>query len=90
MTAIAIGGSLAAGFARDAILQRHREPTGNDVFVEVCPMKKVLSFVGATVGGAIGWWLGAFVGTMTAFLVSIVGTAAGVYAALRIADTYLP
>jgi len=32
-------------------------------------MSKVLTLLGATVGGAIGWWLGAHVGTMTAFIV---------------------
>jgi len=52
-------------------------------------MKKVLNFIGATLGGAIGWWAGAPAGTMTAFLVSIVGTAAGVYAAIWLARNYL-
>jgi len=49
-------------------------------------MAKLLTFIGATVGGAIGWWIGAGVGTMTAFFVSVVGTALGVYAGRRIAD----
>lgn len=40
-------------------------------------------FIGASIGGAFGWWLGAFVGTMTAFFLSVVGTAAGVYLARR-------
>lgn len=53
-------------------------------------MKRILTFVGATVGGALGWWLGAFVGTMTAFLLSILGTGAGVYFGARIARTYVP
>ena len=48
-------------------------------------MSKVLSLLGATLGGAIGWWLGARIGTMTAFIVSIFGTAVGVYAGRRIA-----
>jgi uncharacterized membrane protein YeaQ/YmgE (transglycosylase-associated protein family) len=52
-------------------------------------MKKVLNFVGATVGGAIGWWAGAPFGTMTAFLVSIVGTAIGVYLTIWVARNYL-
>ena len=43
-------------------------------------MSKLLTFLGATVGGAIGWWLGARVGTMTAFMVSTVGTGVGIYA----------
>ena len=48
-------------------------------------MSKTLAVLGATVGGAIGWWLGARVGTMTAFFVSVLGTAAGVYAGRRLA-----
>ncbi len=53
-------------------------------------MKRVLSFVGATVGGAVGWWLGDKVGgTMTAFLLSIVGTGAGVYGAIIISRDWL-
>ena len=53
-------------------------------------MKKLLSLLGATVGGALGWWLGARIGTMTAFFVSIIGTAAGVYLGARVARDYLP
>ena len=48
-------------------------------------MSKLLAFVGATIGGALGWWLGARVGMMTAFFLSVVGTAAGVYVGRRIA-----
>ncbi len=51
-------------------------------------MKKVLGFLGATVGGGIGWWLGAHVGIMTAFMLSMVGTGAGIYAGARVADHY--
>jgi uncharacterized protein YcfJ len=49
-------------------------------------MTKILVLTGSFVGGSIGWWMGAFVGTMTAFLLSIVGTAAGVYIGRRIAE----
>ena len=49
-------------------------------------MSRLLTFIGATIGGAIGWWIGAGVGTMTAFFVSVLGTAAGVYVGRRIAD----
>ena len=49
-------------------------------------MSKVLTFIGASVGGAIGWWLGEHVGIMTAFIVSTVGTGIGVYAGRRIAE----
>jgi hypothetical protein len=52
-------------------------------------MSKVLTFLGASVGGAIGWWLGEHVGIMTAFIVSTVGTGIGVYAGRRIADLVL-
>ena len=48
-------------------------------------MSKILTFLGASVGGAIGWWLGARVGMMTAFVVSMVGTGVGVYAGRRVA-----
>jgi uncharacterized membrane protein YeaQ/YmgE (transglycosylase-associated protein family) len=51
-------------------------------------MNKILGFVGATVGGYAGWWLGAHVGIMTAFIVSIIGTALGVYAGRQIARNY--
>ncbi len=49
---------------------------------------KLLIFIAATIGGAIGWWLGAFVGIMTAFMLSIAGTAAGVYLARKWASGY--
>jgi hypothetical protein len=52
-------------------------------------MIKLVVFVGATIGGAIGWWIGALIGTMTAFMISIVGTAAGVYFARRWIAGYL-
>lgn len=52
-------------------------------------MSKLLTFLGATVGGAIGWWLGARVGIMTAFMLSTVGTGVGVYAGRRIAEAVL-
>lgn len=48
-------------------------------------MNKWLAFLGATVGGALGWWLGERIGLMTAFLVSILGTAVGVYFGRRLA-----
>ncbi len=50
----------------------------------------MMVLLGSSVGGAIGWWLGAFAGQMTAFFVSLVGTAAGVYFANRLARHYLP
>jgi hypothetical protein len=39
----------------------------------------MLPTLGAFVGGTIGWYAGALVGTGTAFVLSMVGTAAGIY-----------
>jgi hypothetical protein len=49
---------------------------------------KMLSFIGATAGGALGWWAGNFIGFMTAFAVSMIGTGVGIYAGKRLADKY--
>lgn len=49
-------------------------------------MTKLLGFVGATAGSALGWWLGARVGTMTAFMLSIIGTGLGIYLGRRLAQ----
>jgi hypothetical protein len=43
----------------------------------------MLVVLGGTVGSMVGWWLGALVGFMTAFFMSVVGTAAGVYFARK-------
>ena len=51
-------------------------------------MTKLLGWICATLGSALGWWLGAPAGMMTAFLVSIVGTAAGLYIGRRLATEY--
>jgi hypothetical protein len=48
-------------------------------------MSKLITLLGASVGGAIGWWLGAPVGIMTAFVVSMLGTGVGVYVGRRVA-----
>ena len=42
-------------------------------------MRKLLGWVGATVGGSLGWWGGARVGVMTAVCVSAVATGLGLY-----------
>jgi len=52
-------------------------------------VSRSLAFIGATLGGAAGWWAGAWVGIGAACLLSLVGTAAGVYAAGRLARRYL-
>ena len=51
-------------------------------------MTKLLVFLAATIGSAIGWWLGAFLGTMSAFFLSVVGMAGGVYVARLVAAEY--
>jgi hypothetical protein len=51
-------------------------------------MTRLLGFIGATAGGALGWWVGAPVGIMTAFMLSMVGTGAGLYVGRKVADQY--
>lgn len=51
-------------------------------------MGKLLAFIGATVGGYAGWALGATIGNGTAFVLSIVGTALGIYAGRRYAQQF--
>ena len=53
-------------------------------------MTKLFGFIGATVGGYLGWWVGAPAGVMTAFMVSMVGTGAGMYVGRRVASHYEP
>jgi hypothetical protein len=52
-------------------------------------MDKMLYFCLSILGGWIGWALGNPLGIMTAFFLSMVGTALGVYIARRISRTYL-
>jgi uncharacterized membrane protein YeaQ/YmgE (transglycosylase-associated protein family) len=52
-------------------------------------MKGLMGWIGATVGGWLGWWIGDHVGLFTAFIVSMVGTGAGLYFGRRIASHYL-
>ncbi|HKU62318.1 MAG TPA: hypothetical protein VJQ44_13925 [Gemmatimonadales bacterium] len=49
-------------------------------------MRKLLGWIGATVGGGVGWWSGARVGIMTAVLASAVATGAGLYLGWWAAD----
>ena len=51
-------------------------------------MVKLYSFIGATFGSYAGWALGALVGFTTAFMVSTVGAAAGIYFGRRVARYY--
>ncbi|NQT15362.1 MAG: hypothetical protein HQ582_21580 [Planctomycetes bacterium] len=54
-------------------------------------MHRLLMFVGMTLGGYVGWWAGDYVGLglMGTFLVSALGSLAGVYLAWRIIRDYL-
>jgi uncharacterized membrane protein YjjB (DUF3815 family) len=51
-------------------------------------MTKILIFFASTAGGYAGWWVGSFGGTAAAFIVSMIGTAAGVYYGRRFAMEY--
>jgi len=52
-------------------------------------MKGILNFAGMTLGGWLGWALGAEVSIFTAFIVSVVGTGLGLYAAQRVTRSLL-
>ena len=52
-------------------------------------MSKLLAWVGASVGGTVGWWAGDRLGLFTAFVLSMVGTGAGLYVGRRMADALL-
>jgi len=52
-------------------------------------MAKMLYFSLTMLGGWVGWALGARLGIMTAFFLSLIGTAIGVYLAHRINRTFL-
>jgi hypothetical protein len=52
-------------------------------------MMKLMGFLGATVGGYAGWALGARFGTMTAFVISMIGTGLGLYVGRQVANRVL-
>ena len=52
-------------------------------------MQRLFWIIGATIGSALGWWAGASFGIMTAFILSSVGTAVGVYLGIKLARDYL-
>jgi hypothetical protein len=52
-------------------------------------MRKLLGWVGATVGGGVGWWAGARGGIMTAVFVSAIATGAGLFLGWWAADRLL-
>lgn len=49
-------------------------------------MSRLFAVIGGTVGSGIGWWLGTPGGLMWEYLLSVVGTAVGVYLGRRFAD----
>ena len=53
-------------------------------------MAGILGLVGASLGGWIGWALGERFGIMTAFFLSLVGTAFGVWGAHRLRRHFMP
>lgn len=53
-------------------------------------MKWLVSVVAGSLGGGVGWWLGEKIGVMTAFFLSVLGTAIAVYYAKRWVDEHLP
>lgn len=52
-------------------------------------MSKILNLCGMFIGGWAGWALGIRMGLFMAFLVSGIGTGAGLYAANRITHHFL-
>jgi hypothetical protein len=48
-------------------------------------VRKLFIFIGATIGSYVGWALGAHEGIMTAWMLSMLGTGAGMYAGHRTA-----
>lgn len=53
-------------------------------------MRGILNFIGMTLGGWIGWQLGALVSFFIAFVVGMIGTGLGLYAAQRLTKRLLP
>jgi hypothetical protein len=53
-------------------------------------MKGILNFIGMTIGGWLGWAAGARISVFTAYMVSMVGTGLGLYAAIRLTKRIMP
>jgi len=74
---------------RAACVSATDTPLVDEIFhFTVGSMRKLLGFVGTTIGGYIGWWAGSLVGFMSAFVLSMLGTAVGLYFAMRVAREY--
>ena len=52
-------------------------------------MKKLLLILSITIGGWIGWWIGEHIGIMTAYFLSVLGAAAGLYFGRKIMSNYM-
>jgi hypothetical protein len=52
-------------------------------------MKKILIIIWISIGGWIGWWIGEYIGTMTAYLLSVLGAAAGLYFGKKIMTNFM-
>jgi hypothetical protein len=52
-------------------------------------MKKLLILIIISIGSWIGWWLGSYAGVMTAYLLGVVGAAAGLYFGRKIMSNYM-
>lgn len=53
-------------------------------------MRGILNLIGMSAGGWLGWILGAQLSFFTGFIVSVVGTGLGLYAAQRTTKRLLP
>lgn len=53
-------------------------------------MNRLFNLIGMTIGGWIGWQVGALVSFFTAFIVSMIGTGFGLFAAQRALKRLLP
>jgi len=53
-------------------------------------VKRLLDLVGMTAGGWLGWAMGAWISVFTAFIISMIGTGAGLYVTRRLVRGWLP
>ncbi len=53
-------------------------------------MRRLLDLIGMSLGGWLGWVAGASLSLFIAFILGVIGTGLGLYAAHRFGRTYLP
>lgn len=53
-------------------------------------MKRLLDFIAMSVGGWLGWMIGAPISLFAAYIATVVGAGAGLYAARRFVGHLLP